>query len=88
MVSIHVTCIEHRHGTNFYANRTPEGAFQALYTYVCDEWVNEQIAEQRNPQTNTPFGPIGHYDPPAAIEIYFEQVGTEHWSRDEVVLED
>lgn len=86
---VFVTIIEHRHGSNFYVNRTEEGALLALYAYVVGEWENEDIAAQRD-RTNDgqPFGPIEQYDHSTAIEIYFEQVATEYWIMDQASVGD
>lgn len=85
---VFVTAIEHRHGTNFYINRTEEGASKALYQYVIGEWEDEDIHLTTNPDTDAPFGGWGQYDESTAIAIYFEHVDTEYWVLGQATVEE
>lgn len=69
---VFVTSIEHRHGTNVYANATEAGALDALYAYVDQEWESEGLLEKE--------GPIDNFSTEKAIELYFEEMeDSETW---------
>lgn len=74
---VYVTSIEHKHGTNFYVNRSKQGAVNALYDYV-EEWWDEAVPAG--------CGPISDYDKATAIEMYFENNGYESWTMDESTI--
>lgn len=71
-----VAFIEHRHGSDFWVNRSEEGSIDALYEYVNQWWDGEGLE-----------GDITAFDKRAAIEAYFEHVGHEFYSRSAVTVQ-
>lgn len=70
---IYVLTIEHKHGHDTWAHRTPEGARASLLNYAIEYWASE-VGDAPKP-----------IDPDALIQQYFEATnGQEWWSIDQV----
>ncbi len=71
-MKVHILIIEHRHGTNFYANESAEGVLRQLDSYIRDWWEKE----------------LPHETIPAEredrIRQYFEYVNSESYILEEV----
>lgn len=80
-----MTSIEHRHGTDLYANRTDEGALDTLHGYVVDNWEREDVDKMLD-DDKKPYGPVDTYDKSTAIKIYFECIDGEYWSMQEITV--
>lgn len=63
---VHILHITHKHGENFYAHRTKEGAELAIAEYVNDNWDEEM-----------PKGTPIPDNPTDSVAAYFEHMGAQ-----------
>lgn len=61
-ITIYMCAIDHKHGTNMYAEASPEALEARIYQYVCEWWDDWAQDEDPKPESfNEKEDAIAHY---------------------------